>query len=218
MPARFLFATSAGAGCGAPGARGGRPRRLAETLAVCARPASVVRTRRVRGRRARLERAHPAAHPRRTSGPRLSRRLHGVPGGAGADRRRGALSSHRAVRDPGTRRRPLRGQRRRRGPRVRAGASTRAAARRHALEWRAHRALPRHDQRQRPHDPQRRAAARHNPKLVAYIYIDSPVAATLARALVPTFGFLADRKLGEGMRVTAEVAEWAIEPSGGFCA
>ena len=57
-----------------------------------------------------------------------------------------------------------------------------------------------------------------NPKLVAYVYIDSAVAATLARALVPTFGFLADRKLGEGMRVTAEVAEWAIEPSGGFCA
>ncbi|HKC96544.1 MAG TPA: hypothetical protein VKG20_00860 [Methylomirabilota bacterium] len=57
-----------------------------------------------------------------------------------------------------------------------------------------------------------------NPKLVAYVYIDSPVAATLARALIPTFGFLADRKLGEGMRVTAEVAEWAIEPSGGFCA
>jgi len=56
-----------------------------------------------------------------------------------------------------------------------------------------------------------------NPKLVAYVYIDSAVAATLARALVPTFGFLADRKLGEGMRVTAEVAEWAIEPSGGFC-
>jgi hypothetical protein len=57
-----------------------------------------------------------------------------------------------------------------------------------------------------------------NPKLVAYVYIDSPVAAALARTLVPTFGFLADRKLGEGMRVTAEVAEWAIEPSGGFCA
>src|SRR5262245_61440602 len=57
-----------------------------------------------------------------------------------------------------------------------------------------------------------------NPKLVAYVYIDSAVAATLARALVPTFGFLADRKLGEGMRVTAEVAEWAMEPSGGFCA
>jgi len=57
-----------------------------------------------------------------------------------------------------------------------------------------------------------------NPKLVAYVYIDSPVAAALARTLVPTFGFLADRKLGEGMRITAEVAEWAIDPSGGFCA
>ncbi len=63
-------------------------------------------------------------------------------------------------------------------------------------------------------EPQRETV---NPKLVAYVYIDSPVAAGLARALVPTFGFLADRKLGEGMRVTAEVAEWAIEPSGGFC-
>jgi len=56
-----------------------------------------------------------------------------------------------------------------------------------------------------------------NPKLIAYVYIDNPIAAGLARTLVPTFGFLADRKLGEGLRVTAEVAEWAIEPSGGFC-
>src|SRR5258705_3469059 len=56
-----------------------------------------------------------------------------------------------------------------------------------------------------------------NPKLMAYVYIDSPVAAALARTLIPTFGFIVDRKLGEGLRVTAEVAEWAIEPSGGFC-
>jgi hypothetical protein len=56
-----------------------------------------------------------------------------------------------------------------------------------------------------------------NPTLVAYVYIDNPLAASLARTLVPTFGFIADRKLGEGMRVTAEVAEWAINPSGGFC-
>ena len=56
-----------------------------------------------------------------------------------------------------------------------------------------------------------------NPRLIAYVYIDNPVAAGLARTLIPTFGFLADRKLSEGLRVTAEVAEWAIEPSGGFC-
>jgi len=56
-----------------------------------------------------------------------------------------------------------------------------------------------------------------NPTLIAYVYIDNAVAAGLARMLIPTFGFLADRKLGEGLRVTAEVAEWAIEPSAGFC-
>ena len=41
------------------------------------------------------------------------------------------------------------------------------------------------------------------PTLVAYVYIDNPLAANLARTLVPTFGFIADHKLGEGMRVTA---------------
>jgi hypothetical protein len=56
-----------------------------------------------------------------------------------------------------------------------------------------------------------------NPRLTAYVYIDNRVAATLAQVLIPTFGFLADRKLGEGLRVTAEVAEWAIDRSGGFC-
>jgi hypothetical protein len=55
------------------------------------------------------------------------------------------------------------------------------------------------------------------PTLVAYVYIDNPLAASLARTLVPTFGFIADRKLGEGLRVTGEVAEWAVDPSGGFC-
>jgi hypothetical protein len=62
-------------------------------------------------------------------------------------------------------------------------------------------------------------AQRHgvSPTLVVYVYIDNPLAASLARTLVPTFGFIADRKLGEGMRVTAEVAEWAVDPSGGFC-
>ena len=56
-----------------------------------------------------------------------------------------------------------------------------------------------------------------NPRLTAYVYIDNRVAAALARVLIPTFGFLADRKLGEGLRVTAQVAEWAIDRSGGFC-
>jgi|SRR5262245_5957102 len=63
-------------------------------------------------------------------------------------------------------------------------------------------------------EPQQRGV---NPTLVAYVYIDNALAASLARTLVPTFGFIADRKLGEGMRVTAEVAEWAVDPSGGFC-
>ncbi len=56
-----------------------------------------------------------------------------------------------------------------------------------------------------------------NPRLTAYVYIDNRVAAALARVLIATFGFLADRKLGEGLRVTAEVAEWAVDRSGGFC-
>jgi hypothetical protein len=63
-------------------------------------------------------------------------------------------------------------------------------------------------------EPQRQGVT---PTLVAYVYIDNPLAASLARTLVPTFGFIADRKLGEGMRVTADVAEWATDPSGGFC-
>jgi len=53
--------------------------------------------------------------------------------------------------------------------------------------------------------------------LTAYVHIDDRVAAALARVLVPTFGFIADRKLAEGLRVTAKVAEWAVDPSGGFC-
>jgi hypothetical protein len=55
------------------------------------------------------------------------------------------------------------------------------------------------------------------PVLTAYVHIDDRVAAALARALIPSFGFLADRKLAEGLRITAVVAEWAIDPSGGFC-
>jgi len=56
-----------------------------------------------------------------------------------------------------------------------------------------------------------------NPRLTAYVHIDNRVAAALARALTPSLGFLVDRKLGEGLRVTAEVAEWAVDLSGGFC-
>ena len=56
-----------------------------------------------------------------------------------------------------------------------------------------------------------------NPRLTAYVYIDNRVAAALARVLIAIFGSLADRKLGEGLRVTAEVAEWAVDRSGGFC-
>jgi hypothetical protein len=56
-----------------------------------------------------------------------------------------------------------------------------------------------------------------NPRLTAYVYIDNRAAAGFAQALIPVVGFLADRKLGEGLRVTAEIAEWAIDRSGGFC-
>jgi hypothetical protein len=55
------------------------------------------------------------------------------------------------------------------------------------------------------------------PRLTAYVYIANRGAATLARVLVPTFAFIADRKFGEGLRVTAAVAEWAVDRAGGFC-
>jgi len=56
-----------------------------------------------------------------------------------------------------------------------------------------------------------------SPKLTAYMYIAKGGGATLARLLVPRFGFIADRKLGEGLRATSAVAEWAVERSGSFC-
>ena len=37
-----------------------------------------------------------------------------------------------------------------------------------------------------------------NPRLTTYVYIDGRVAAALARVLIASFGFIADRKLGEG--------------------
>jgi len=54
--------------------------------------------------------------------------------------------------------------------------------------------------------------------LHAWVRIDNPVAAFLARVLITLFGGLADRKLGEGLRVTAAVAAWAVERPGEFCA
>jgi hypothetical protein len=58
---------------------------------------------------------------------------------------------------------------------------------------------------------------RVNPRLTAYVSIDNRTAATLARLFVPMLGFIADRKLGEGLRVTSAVTEWAVDRSGGFC-
>ncbi|HZS34482.1 MAG TPA: hypothetical protein VFC42_14015 [Methylomirabilota bacterium] len=54
-------------------------------------------------------------------------------------------------------------------------------------------------------------------QLTAYVLIENRVAALLARALVPVFGGLADRKLTEGFRVTAQVAEWAVRRPAEFC-
>jgi hypothetical protein len=53
--------------------------------------------------------------------------------------------------------------------------------------------------------------------LTAYVRIDDGIAASLAQLFIPRFGFLADRKLAEGLHVTKAVAEWAVDPSGGFC-
>src|SRR5262249_27571710 len=55
------------------------------------------------------------------------------------------------------------------------------------------------------------------PRLTAYVHIATRGAAAFARALVPAFAFIADRKFGEGLRVTAAVAEWAVDRTGGFC-
>jgi len=54
-------------------------------------------------------------------------------------------------------------------------------------------------------------------RLTAYVYIANRGAATFARVLVPMFAFIADRKFGEGLRVTAAVAEWAVDRTAGFC-
>ena len=54
--------------------------------------------------------------------------------------------------------------------------------------------------------------------LTAYVRIDHRVAAVIARLLIPLFGYLADRKLVEGIGVSAAVAEWAVERPAEFCA
>lgn len=55
-------------------------------------------------------------------------------------------------------------------------------------------------------------------RLQAYVLIENRVAAALARILIPIFGYVADRKLDEGLRVTARVAQWAVERPAEFCA
>jgi hypothetical protein len=56
------------------------------------------------------------------------------------------------------------------------------------------------------------------PHLTAYVLIENPVAARLASVLAPLFGGLIDRKLTDGFRVTARVAEWAVADHEAFCA
>jgi hypothetical protein len=55
------------------------------------------------------------------------------------------------------------------------------------------------------------------PKLTAYVLIENLIAAQIARVLAPVFGVLMDRKLTEGFRVTAKVAEWVLEDHARFC-
>lgn len=56
------------------------------------------------------------------------------------------------------------------------------------------------------------------PKLTAWVVIENTVAAQIARMLAPVFGALMDRKLTEGFRVTAKVAEWVLADPARFCA
>ena len=55
-------------------------------------------------------------------------------------------------------------------------------------------------------------------ELTAYVRIENGFAAAVARVLIALFGFVADRKLAEGLRVTARVVEWAVERPDEFCA
>jgi len=54
--------------------------------------------------------------------------------------------------------------------------------------------------------------------LTAYVLIENTVAATMARALLPLFESLVDRKLSEGFHVMAKVVEWATSRPQEFCA
>jgi hypothetical protein len=55
------------------------------------------------------------------------------------------------------------------------------------------------------------------PRLTAYVRIENRAAAILARVLVSLFGRVADRKLAEGFRITAQVVEWAQRRPAEFC-
>jgi hypothetical protein len=55
------------------------------------------------------------------------------------------------------------------------------------------------------------------PHLTAYVLIENRIAARLASVLAPLFGGVIDRKLTEGFRVTARVAEWAVADRARFC-
>lgn len=54
-------------------------------------------------------------------------------------------------------------------------------------------------------------------RLEAHILIENRIAAALARLLIVVFGHIADRKLEEGFRVSAGVAEWAVKRPSEFC-
>jgi hypothetical protein len=54
-------------------------------------------------------------------------------------------------------------------------------------------------------------------RLTAWVLIENRFVAMVARVLVPLFGRVADRKLQEGFRVTARVAEWAAARPVEFC-
>jgi hypothetical protein len=54
-------------------------------------------------------------------------------------------------------------------------------------------------------------------RLTARVVIDSRMAAAVTRVLVPLFGGVIDRKLTEGFRTTARVADWATRHPREFC-
>jgi hypothetical protein len=56
------------------------------------------------------------------------------------------------------------------------------------------------------------------PHLTAYVLIENPIAAGLARMLAPLFGGFIDRNLAEGFRATAQAAEWVLANQPRFCA